>query len=296
MIARGTTGYYIFLLGLALVLLDRMRLLFLVMGPDQLIRGLAEFDAFTTGLVILLAFNLAAILGLFASRRWALYLGFAILLINLLTSAPFRLEYLAEPRLLGSWVWSHLILAGNLLGLFFGVLAIGDRYGRKWFLDHRNRILITALAFFSGMLLLGIFLSFAHPEDQILSEVLDEVLWVDMLEMRFEPADVELSMGMHTALYLVNRDDIPHSFDVDELGIHVSVPANSSMITLVKPMQSGEFYLYCDVPGHEAAGMVGTVSVHNIRSSVPSEDQKYKNTLRYQGNYTPNHPREGWRN
>jgi plastocyanin len=269
MIDRVTTNHYIFLAGLVLVFLDRIRLLFFVMDPAQVLPGLAEFDVFTTGLVILLALNLLAIFGLLSRRIWPLFLGLAILVINLLTSAPFRLEDLTEPRLLGSWVWSLLILSGNLLGLFYGALAVGDAYGRNWFQNYRNRILISTLAFFSGVLLLGIFLSFTYPENQILAEVPDEVIWIDMLNMHFVPDHMELSSGLKTALYLVNKDDIPHSFDVDELGIHISVPPNSSTIALIQPTEIGEFYLYCDVPGHEAAGMIGTVTVRDVRSQVP---------------------------
>jgi hypothetical protein len=51
MIDMVTTDHYIFPSCLVLVFLDRIRLLFFIMGPAQVLTDLAEFDAFTTGLI-----------------------------------------------------------------------------------------------------------------------------------------------------------------------------------------------------------------------------------------------------
>ena len=77
--------------------------------------------------------------------------------------------------------------------------------------------------------------------------------------MRFQPAHLELARDQRTALFLINRYDYQHSFDIDILNVHVTVPGQSSAITFVQPRESGQFHFYCGVAGHEVVGMVGSV-------------------------------------
>ena len=62
-------------------------------------------------------------------------------------------------------------------------------------------------------------------------------------------------------LFVENQDSFAHSFDIDTLNIHVQVPANSAIAVSIKPTSPGSIEFYCAVPGHKAAGMVGTITV-----------------------------------
>jgi plastocyanin len=62
-------------------------------------------------------------------------------------------------------------------------------------------------------------------------------------------------------LFVINKDGIGHAFDVDSLGIHVQLPADSTTAIAIKPTGPGSMEFYCGVPGHRDAGMVGTINV-----------------------------------
>jgi uncharacterized cupredoxin-like copper-binding protein len=76
------------------------------------------------------------------------------------------------------------------------------------------------------------------------------------------PADTPVTIAL--------RDDgaLPHNFSVTEhnnpkvknLGISVTLqPGQSTTVTLTAP--AGTYYFYCNVPGHEQAGMFGYLMV-----------------------------------
>jgi uncharacterized cupredoxin-like copper-binding protein len=79
--------------------------------------------------------------------------------------------------------------------------------------------------------------------------------------MAFAGTNLEMKNGEVLGLFVTNKDDIGHSFDVDSLGIHVELPANSTSAVAIKATGPGDLQFYCSVPGHKSAGMVGTVTV-----------------------------------
>ena len=51
-----------------------------------------------------------------------------------------------------------------------------------------------------------------------------------------------------------------HNFAIDELGIDVDIdPGATQEVVINAP--AGAYEYYCNVPGHKAAGMVGTLTV-----------------------------------
>ncbi|MEO5918550.1 MAG: cupredoxin domain-containing protein [Candidatus Limnocylindrales bacterium] len=62
-------------------------------------------------------------------------------------------------------------------------------------------------------------------------------------------------------LFVENRDAFAHSFDIDELDLHVQLPADSTVALTIKPTASGPLAFYCAIPGHLEAGMAGTIEV-----------------------------------
>jgi hypothetical protein len=77
----------------------------------------------------------------------------------------------------------------------------------------------------------------------------------------FGQTGLPMSHGDVLGLFIVNADPFPHSFDIDSLDIHVLLPPNSTTAVAIKPTGAREVEFYCSVPGHVAAGMVGTLSV-----------------------------------
>lgn len=98
---------------------------------------------------------------------------------------------------------------------------------------------------------------------------------------RFSPATIEVTQKQTVRFVLRNPDSTEHDFQVDGLevmvgampaghvheagsvpgGFHVHAEAGATTTVTFVPMTKGTFQIYCTVPGHKDAGMVGTLSV-----------------------------------
>jgi uncharacterized cupredoxin-like copper-binding protein len=68
------------------------------------------------------------------------------------------------------------------------------------------------------------------------------------------PADVPVTITIH------NSGVALHNFSVDKLKIWLDVlPGETKQVTVTAP--AGDYPIYCDVPGHKQAGMVGLLRV-----------------------------------
>ena len=84
----------------------------------------------------------------------------------------------------------------------------------------------------------------------------------DESQLRFEKATLEAPAGTIT-LVMENPSAIEHNIavrggDVDEQG---EVVGQGDESTVTADLEPGEYEFYCSVPGHEAAGMKGTLTV-----------------------------------
>jgi uncharacterized cupredoxin-like copper-binding protein len=99
-------------------------------------------------------------------------------------------------------------------------------------------------------------------------------------EMRFEPADYEVSAGETVVFEVTNGGQLPHEFYVgtaedqavheDEMGAGHSMHDHANSVTVdpgqMKTLQltfarAGTLEVGCHVPGHWDAGMRGTITV-----------------------------------
>ena len=71
----------------------------------------------------------------------------------------------------------------------------------------------------------------------------------------------QIKAGEVLGLIITNPEDVPHSFDIDSLDIHVQVTPKSTTAVAIQPTGPGQLVFYCSVHGHRAAGMAGTVTV-----------------------------------
>jgi plastocyanin len=108
----------------------------------------------------------------------------------------------------------------------------------------------------------------ARPRPPPGSAVAGACVAVGQYDIFFRPNLITLPAD--TPVTLVLRDDgaLPHNFSVDahnnpnakNLGISVTLqPGQSAAVTVNAP--AGTYYFYCNVPGHEAAGMYGYLQV-----------------------------------
>jgi uncharacterized cupredoxin-like copper-binding protein len=95
---------------------------------------------------------------------------------------------------------------------------------------------------------------------------------------QFETDTVTVPAGVPITFVLTNGDPIDHEWIVGDAGVHerhrtgtervhasrpteVSVAAGSTAVTTVTFSRPGTYLFICHLPGHEAYGMVGTVTV-----------------------------------
>lgn len=80
-------------------------------------------------------------------------------------------------------------------------------------------------------------------------------------EMRFGQTELRVQAGQEVTLQLQNYDMYAHSFDIDELDMHVEMPANNQVKIQFTASEPGTYTIYCGVPGHREAGMIATLIV-----------------------------------
>lgn len=95
---------------------------------------------------------------------------------------------------------------------------------------------------------------------------------------RFEPASLTVPRGVPVTFVLVNRDPIGHEWLIGDDAFHerhrhgdepqhgsrateVSIPPLGRAETTITFEQPGTYAYICHLPGHEAYGMVGTLTV-----------------------------------
>jgi uncharacterized cupredoxin-like copper-binding protein len=94
----------------------------------------------------------------------------------------------------------------------------------------------------------------------------------------FEPADLSVPRGVPVTFVLVNQDPIDHEWLIGDEGFHeahrsgthashggvpteVTVPALETVTITITFDEAGRLDYICHLPGHEAYGMVGTLTV-----------------------------------
>ncbi len=83
---------------------------------------------------------------------------------------------------------------------------------------------------------------------------------IELTDMVFRPKTVEIPAGLPVSLELRNSGGLEHDWSVDELALSPNVrPGQSLVVELSAP--AGVYQVYCSLPGHREAGMVGRLEV-----------------------------------
>ncbi|MEZ4565092.1 MAG: cupredoxin domain-containing protein [Thermomicrobiales bacterium] len=85
-------------------------------------------------------------------------------------------------------------------------------------------------------------------------------------DIRFDPKEVTIKADTEATIKIVNHGTIDHTFVISDHknenlpfdAIKVTIqPGKTEDVKLKAP--AGKYYFFCDIPGHEAAGMWGYV-------------------------------------
>jgi glucose/arabinose dehydrogenase/uncharacterized cupredoxin-like copper-binding protein len=83
---------------------------------------------------------------------------------------------------------------------------------------------------------------------------------ITMVDIKFDPNALTIPANTDVTISLPNNGASMHNFSIDQLNISVDVqPGQTGSVTINAP--AGTYEFYCNVPGHKAAGMVGTLTV-----------------------------------
>jgi hypothetical protein len=240
-------------------------LVFLFMRAGNDFRGGALVPVFATITAIVAGVGLVSVVWSGARRRPWFWLVSAIpALFILLMNATYLAYDITRPAITETFLRSLLVLAGGLAIILGAVTAFFEvRRGRPaWTRSGRiGWVSMAVVGVLVGASITSLLAGSASASGAGVAEkpTVSGVLTVDknaFVETRLDMTDAEV-----LGLFIVNKDPFPHSFDIDSLDIHVQLLPSSTTAVAIKPTGSGEIAFYCSVPGHVAAGMVGTLSV-----------------------------------
>lgn len=170
---------------------------------------------------------------------------------------------LTRPASFHPFAFMVVAVAISIVMIIAGVAATVQNYRRAaW--DRRAPRGLAAMLVGVVMLCVGAITVAAIPQQAgaaVSPEVLAELPAITTPAFQFDVPDLKIRVGETVALRLDNTHGLPHSFDIDELNVHVQMPVGGSSLALFKPTQPGTYTYYCAVPGHREAGMVGTLVV-----------------------------------
>jgi plastocyanin len=84
---------------------------------------------------------------------------------------------------------------------------------------------------------------------------------VEAGEFWFEPDRIEITAGEPVNITVTNTGGIFHDFVIVELEFALEVEAGETATGSLEVAEPGSYVFICSVPGHEAAGMRGTLLV-----------------------------------
>lgn len=82
-----------------------------------------------------------------------------------------------------------------------------------------------------------------------------------LTEFKYSDPTVELAADQTATLQLKNAGTVEHDLVIDAIGLKVSIQPGKTASRNIGPLKPGTYEIYCSVPGHKEAGMVGQLVV-----------------------------------
>lgn len=226
------------------------------------------FRSFDPPLVLIFGVPALVFMGLvvFVRRRWAPLFGSLYWVLFLAANVPYLSHDLAHPEIFTSFAFSIVLVLPALAGLTSGIAAAVQNYRSADTTDEPPRIprwYLSGLTAAAALGLGAILTAAVTPASAsgVSTETLAALPALTAANHQFGQAELHARTGETVALRLENADTAGHSFDIDELGLHVSMPPGEPALALFTAGAPGTYTFYCGVPGHREAGMVGTLIV-----------------------------------
>ena len=153
------------------------------------------------------------------------------------------------------------IAISKYLILFIGIvwsLKIAGKLFYKKSVIHKLSIILIGL--FWVLILIPGPLNISPDNSNVYIVENKGIVEMTAFSMGFDPAVIRIKDGEYFDIDISNVD-IVHSFDLDELGIHVNLGRGENKVIRVNLPEKGEYEYYCAIPGHREAGMKGILIV-----------------------------------
>ncbi len=86
-------------------------------------------------------------------------------------------------------------------------------------------------------------------------------LAIQGLDIKFNLNTLEAKVGQLVELTYENKGSIDHAFKIDGIAKEVKIRPGQSYVLKFRVNEAGSYKYICAMPGHEMAGMVGTLNV-----------------------------------
>lgn len=81
------------------------------------------------------------------------------------------------------------------------------------------------------------------------------------LDIKWDVENLEAKAGQKITITLNNEGLLDHNFSIKDLGIDINIAAGGTEVATFVITEPGTFDYFCNVPGHQEAGMTGTITV-----------------------------------
>lgn len=213
------------------------------------------------GLVVFSILMLAVAGLITRGQRWTPLVGALLSAMVVAGNSSAVVSDLSHPESFHSFAFMITAIALATVGCVSGIGATIQNYRSS--VRSTPRGLAASLALLVG-LCVGAVLVGALPREAgaaVSPELLASLPGIDTPSMRFDQTELKAQVGQTVALRFANTSPAQHSFDVDELNVHVPAAAGKQSLIVFKPTKPGTYTFYCAIPGHREAGMVGKLVV-----------------------------------
>ncbi len=169
---------------------------------------------------------------------------------------------LAHPENTHVFAWTLVMLGVTVVGIVAGIGATIQNY-RHAAPDRRTPRWVPWGLTMIGALIVGAILVAAIPRTgaSVSPAVLDQLPAVTL--DAFNGGEIRVKAGQLAAFRLENPASVGHSFDVDELDVHIPMPSEHKSLALFSADEPGTYTFYC-APHYDKVsgqGMHGTLIV-----------------------------------